>query len=144
MWEKIGVKTVLQPRDTAILEGMTDMGEYEHAVLEMSGNANTISRLDSFRTREWNSFYGDTYFNETLDKAAEEMDTAKRQALVKELGIYVIDEAVFLPLGDPYVVAAWWPWVKNYFGETECGYTNYAGIASNVWIDEKLKAEMGK
>ncbi|GAI54812.1 unnamed protein product, partial [marine sediment metagenome] len=47
------------------------------------------------------------------------------------------------PLGTAYCLSAYWPWLKNYYGELECGYFDYAPMQSSLWIDETMKDELG-
>ena len=48
---------------------------------------------------------------------------------------------VFLPA--PHYFIAWWPWVKNYNGETRAGAAKPGPIYARVWIDQDLKKKMG-
>ncbi len=143
MWAKIGVELILQPHDDAVFEGINHGGTYEHAILNTAGNAGTITRLNDVRSKDSLVLHYDEWFNEQIVEAATEMDEAKRNAVMKELGIYVIDEAALLPLGTPYLLSCYWPWVKNYYGETESGWTNYTPFLSTLWIDQELKEDMG-
>jgi peptide/nickel transport system substrate-binding protein len=43
----------------------------------------------------------------------------------------------------PYVYGAWWPWVKNYYGEIRVGAWRSAPILARVWIDQEMKKAMG-
>lgn len=63
--------------------------------------------------------------------------------MLKELGIYCIDQVSHIPMGNPTLLLAWWPWVKNYYGEIDGGYDNCSAYVSTLWIDQDLKAEMG-
>ncbi len=42
-------------------------------------------------------------------------------AELKKLIVYAIDQAPAIILPQPYVYVAWWPWVKNYYGEIRVG-----------------------
>ncbi len=144
MWAKIGVELILQPHDDAVFEGLKNTSNFEHIIINMASSAGTVSRLDMFRALKSAVLHYDEWFNEQAVKAATEMDEAKRNAMVKELGVYIIDQVAWMPLGLPYSLSCWWPWVKNYYGETECGFTNYSPLTSTLWIDQDLKAEMLK
>jgi peptide/nickel transport system substrate-binding protein len=37
------------------------------------------------------------------------------------------------------VYSAWWPWVKNYHGETRIGAVKPNAIYARIWIDQELK-----
>ena len=55
----------------------------------------------------------------------------------------MIDEAMYLWLPIPYVYTAWWPWVKNYNGELRAGAQRPGPIYARLWIDQKMREEMG-
>ena len=61
----------------------------------------------------------------------------------KELMKYVLDQAYVVSRPIYPQATFWWPWLRNYSGETQIGYfdTNY--WASYIWIDEDLKKSMG-
>ncbi|MBA7695662.1 hypothetical protein ES703_104294 [subsurface metagenome] len=43
----------------------------------------------------------------------------------------------------PYIVNAYWPWLKNYYGEVETGFFNFTPMTSRLWIDQDMKADLG-
>jgi peptide/nickel transport system substrate-binding protein len=143
MWQKIGVKVILQPRDDATFESLKSSG-WEDLMLTSIGNAGEVLRADSYRLQEWDPYYADEWFKTQIVKAASEMDESKRNAMLKELGIYCIDGAGRLPLGTPYLLKPYWRWVKNYYGEVEAGFTNYSPMLSRLWIDQELKKALTK
>jgi len=144
MWSKVGVELILQPHEEASLTSLSVAGAFE-ASLASGGNGNAVSTLLSFKNQHpvWNFYAHDEYYCETIAAAAAESDIAKRNALLKELGIYVIEQCERIPLGNPYLLCCSWPWVKNYYGEIESGSMNYSPMTSTLWIDQDLKAEMG-
>lgn len=48
---------------------------------------------------------------------------------------------IFLPI--PYNYNIWWPWVKNFHGETSTGYARFNRNIRYLWIDQDLKKSMG-
>jgi peptide/nickel transport system substrate-binding protein len=61
----------------------------------------------------------------------------------RELMKFVLDQAYVVP-GPAYPLTTfWWPWVKNYSGESSVGYYMYDSWATFVWIDQPLKKSMG-
>jgi len=77
----------------------------------------------------WNSaMWSDPAFDEKWQQTATERDPAKRNELLKELGVYAVENSLYvmLPLGDYYRYA--WPWVRNYYGENTVGAFNSGGI----------------
>jgi peptide/nickel transport system substrate-binding protein len=61
----------------------------------------------------------------------------------KELMKYVLDQAYAIPV--PYVSTTtfWWPWLKDYSGETTIGYYDMPNWVPFTWIDQDLKKSMG-
>ena len=88
------------------------------------------------------SFYNNPEVDSLLEKAEKTFDDAERQRTMEELFAKITDDAPILPIPFRGVYAAWWPWVKNFYGE------NYYWWAEPpydlVWIDQNLKKQMGK
>jgi peptide/nickel transport system substrate-binding protein len=80
-----------------------------------------------------------------LERIVENPDLPAKEAFaeMKKLGVYAIDQAPAIWLPGPYVYSAWWPWVKNYYGEIRVGAWRSAPILARVWIDQDLKKKMG-
>ncbi|MFC1860537.1 ABC transporter substrate-binding protein [Chloroflexota bacterium] len=145
MWSKIGLDIELQPIDTALMLKYSQTGGYVGLrFTALAKNANKISRsLDSLRAVKQEPLYYDDYYQAEMDKIVGERDVAKRTAMLKEIAIYVIGHGGVAALAEPFMLNCWWPWIKNYYGETECGYYNYNWLHSTLWLDQDLKAEMG-
>jgi len=143
MWAKIGVDLILQPREETVVIGMENVGKWDNILMKSQATASQMSKLDAFRTKPWMPYYYDEYYCDLVDKAMTETDAVKRDPMIKELATLFIDEAVNMPTGNALQICAWWPWVKNYYGETESAYDNYTPMISTLWIDQVLKAEMG-
>jgi peptide/nickel transport system substrate-binding protein len=92
----------------------------------------------------WNpSQYSDPAFDAKVAEMYRERDESKRQAIAKELTREILDKAPYIWLPTPYIFTAWWPWVKNYGGELRAGAVRPAPIYARIWIDQKLKRELG-
>ncbi|MBA7556997.1 Heme-binding protein A [subsurface metagenome] len=87
------------------------------------------------------SMYSNPELEELFAKAKVTVDTAERTAILEKLFIMVTDDAVAVPIAHPFELVYWWPWVKNYYGETArmCLDPPY----EFMWLDLDLKAEMG-
>lgn len=83
-------------------------------------------------------------FDDLMAKAATEMDLPKQNALVKEAGKILAPEFTHIPL---YLIPNrnyWWPWVKNYYGEsTATDDATFAAVVRFMWIDQQKKKAMG-
>jgi len=46
-------------------------------------------------------------------------------------------------LGTDFGMTLWWPWLKNFYGESDAGSFQSGSIIARMWIDQDMKAEMG-
>ena len=63
---------------------------------------------------------------------------AKADEIYRELMPYLQEQAYYIPRPSPYSYVIWWPWLKNYHGETTVGLW-----LPFIWIDQNLKKSMG-
>jgi len=92
----------------------------------------------------WNtSSYSNKYIDDMYGKAIATVDLTERNAIWKELYLLMVDEVAYIPIGAPYVLTYWWPWVKNYYGEFGIGQNTPSPAWAAIWIDQELKAKMG-
>ena len=94
----------------------------------------------------WNaSMMSDAYLDKTAKKLSTDPDLSQKQldAELKKLGVYIIEQAPGIMLAGTYYYAAWWPWVKNYYGEQRVGSHRGAPIIARIWLDQALKKKMG-
>jgi len=114
--------------------------------LAQSGHVNptTTLRKNFLSGQQWNIAQ---YSNPDVDERILEMlrtrDEETRQEIARALTIQMLDEAAYLWLPCQYVHTAWWPWVKNYNAEIRAGAQRPGPIYARIWIDQKMKKEMG-
>ena len=146
MWADLGVTLNLVGLEEAAYVGLTFYpGEYKHAAMGgATGNVNPYEALQLLGETS-NNWWNDEYFNTQLALALSEIDTGKRNAILKDLAVYAVHNAVSIPLGSPPVLHFWWPWLKNYYGEDWTGdyNSNYTPLTSTLWIDQDLKETLG-
>jgi len=85
--------------------------------------------------------FSDPYVDQQLEKAKVMVDLVEREAIFKEIGLKVLNESLSIPFGWPPKYNYWWPWIKNYYGESY--YFIHNPPYDLMWIDQDLKAEMG-
>ena len=56
--------------------------------------------------------------------------------LYREMLPYIVEQAYYIPTPTPTNYALWWPWLKNFYGETPVRFAVYC------WIDQDLKQPM--
>jgi len=91
------------------------------------------------------SYIDDPICKEAKDKmmGVSIMDPAAADAMNKELMKYVLDQAWEIPSPAPPGYHFWWPWIKNYHGESSLGFDNGYSYAKYIWLDQDLKKSMG-
>jgi peptide/nickel transport system substrate-binding protein len=143
---KVGVVVDIEPMEyAAYLSAMTTK---THAAGYLSGTGvvnPTTSLRKSFKTGQtWNpSMWSDPEFDRRITDAESTRDETERQRKIKELTVEMLDQAPYIWLPTVYNYIAWWPWVKNYGGELRAGAVRPAPIYARIWIDQKLKRELG-
>ena len=138
-WSKIGVTVDMRPMETAAY------AEFE------SREVGVVPPYDVWLHGEFNidplitiggrfSWY---YFDDFL-KAKKTADGEARMDILKDICVRAIDDVVpGIPLGTPYFLQASWPWVKNWYGETEESAWGTSHINARIWIDQELKKNLG-
>ena len=144
--EKVGVKMEIQPMEyPAFLAAMTSK-KHEAGYFMNAGHTNpTTSIRKSFVTGQtWNpSMWSDPAYDRKMEEVYRTRDEAKRQQMLREMTVEILDKAPYLWLPTPYVFSAWWPWVQNYEAELRAGAERPGPIYARIWIDQEMKKKMG-
>lgn len=107
-------------------------------------NPTTTIRKSFVKNQVWNpSQYSDAEYDKKMDIAYLERDEVKRQKMLKEMTVEILDKAPYIWLPTPYLYTAWWPWVQNYGGELRAGAVRPGPIYARIWIDQDMKKKMG-
>ena len=72
-------------------------------------------------------------------EAAKTVDAHERNKILKELGLYIFEEAISVQLPVAYRYTFWQPWLKGYSSEF---VGSYGPIKLYAWIDRKMKWEI--
>ncbi|MBU2646000.1 ASCH domain-containing protein [bacterium] len=143
---KIGVTLELEPM--AYGNYLSVMLQKKHGPAYFFGNGHTnpiIMLRKNFTPYPWNAhMFSDPAFDKKMAEMMKTLDETKRIRMIKELGAYANEQVPYVQLPNPYAFSAWWPWVKNYHGEQYNGAYRYGPIHARIWIDQKLKDQMGK
>lgn len=146
-WSKLGVKLDIESYAPADQHVYGFERNYKHVVYDSIEIANAILTLR--QAGETGHFLNlstsnDTYFDGEMAKVMSETDDAKRTAMMKELGVYILGQVYAIPGASLLQANYWWPWLKNYYGEVSIGdVADYEVVLSHAWIDQELKKEMG-
>jgi peptide/nickel transport system substrate-binding protein len=144
--EQVGVKLEIQPMEYgAFLSAMTSKTNAPGYFMN-NGHTNptTTIRKSFLQGQVWNpSQWHDPAYEAKMMSAYRERDEGKRQQILRELTVEILDKAPYVWLPTPYIYTAWWPWVKNYNGELRAGAVRPGPIYARLWIDQEMKKSMG-
>ena len=143
---RVGIRMVIQPMEYAAFLSAMKSRTHSAGYMMASGHTNPTTTLrKNFKTMQtWNaSQYSDPDVDRRIDEYHKLRDEQQRIEMVRELTIHMLDEAPYLWLPTQYVYTAWWPWVKNYGGELRAGAFRPGPIYARIWLDQKLKRELG-
>ena len=145
-WSLLGINPVLNLVDSATFSSYWtgDGSNFEGVILNTGANSKTSRGIENERTCMYIACSGDPYFNELMDNMMAEPDAAAREAILKESAIYFIEQCNEIGLVSTSCLTCWWPWVQNYYGETDSGGSgNIANAAAYAWVDAAMKTDMG-
>ncbi|MEW6184402.1 MAG: ABC transporter substrate-binding protein [Thermodesulfobacteriota bacterium] len=94
----------------------------------------------------WNPhIMSDPYVDKTWNDIVQNPKLTDKTAAaeIKKLSVYIMEKVPCIILPTSYRYSAWWPWVKNYYGEIRVGAHRSAPIITRIWIDEEMKKKMG-
>lgn len=146
MWAKVGVEMELETVDYGTYTNVLVNRSYEEmAHGEDAGAATYCKGMNWYGPQRYNGSYID---DPVLTRAVEAMMEAwpnetECMKIHKQTMPYLLARAYTIPLPKPVTYRFWWPWVKNYSGESGVGYYNQPNFAKYVWIDQELKKSMG-
>jgi peptide/nickel transport system substrate-binding protein len=146
MWSKIGVEATLSPREQVALTNIQDRVAYEqmtaaayppNASWPEAAELQGVTRSNASLIKDQKVDDAVTHWNITAIT-----DQKAAMAETKELMKYVLDQAWMIPAPRYPQTTLWWPWLKNYSGETTMGWLA-AFWPRYVWVDQNLKKSMG-
>ncbi len=146
-YQRIGVKVVAKPLDYPSFRAAMRAPDQALGYLTRADEGNPFQVLRSrFVTGQtWNpAFHSDKWHDETFFKALTMKDREELDPLLKKMNVRLISERVpMVWLPTPTMYEAWWPYVKNYWGEHSIGTQDPGPIYARIWIDQKMRKEMG-
>ena len=152
MWADIGVEVEIIPVELVGLLARLHGHEYEDSLYYIyhggGGGVSDPSLIEFSWVKnyaEWD--YGKSvdgsWYEDQYHKAVASRDAAERTAILQELGTYKHEALPYIPFPVPYLINAYWPWVRNYYGEINGARANYTPMIARLWIDQELKQELG-
>jgi peptide/nickel transport system substrate-binding protein len=147
LWERIGISTKIISMEAGTSSAMRTSHDYEDSYLTETGTSMIPWHISLGLYGEGRTYnfaeYKNQDFNDLFLACEVEMDWDTMLNQGKELFLMLLDDAPYIPLGNPIQISYNWPWVENYYGEIETGFCTYTPMLSRLWIDQRLKSEMG-
>ncbi len=143
-WKKIGVELELNTMEFVALQ--TRASKQEHSMLVLSNPSGTpasMMSLQSVTSTHNATLWSPPGYEELRKEILQEADPAKRAEKIKKINILHALGFHTIPLAVTSQYNAWWPWLKNYYGEGGAGYHVPEPVLARIWIDEDLKKELG-
>lgn len=148
MWSKIGVELEIEPKDYATFQGIAIRRAYDDMLYGWYGGIGAFWKGISWTTP---SYANGSYINDPRcaqarqDMLAAFPDENKIDQIHREFMPYLLDQAYVIQLPAGYSYRFWWPWVRNYNGESSIGHYNVGSFSKYIWIDQEMKkALVGK
>ena len=147
MWAKVGIELTIDVKDTGVYNSLVNSRQHP-ALVAVSGNPNGVFHTQPSFTGTSSTnrvMVNDQFINDTMVKVRQIAVTkglADAVKLTREVTKRELELALEIPGPSGISSRFWWPWLKNYNGETSVGYFN--GYWQKwVWIDQDLKKSMG-
>ncbi|MDE0227486.1 MAG: ABC transporter substrate-binding protein [Spirochaetaceae bacterium] len=147
LWGEIGVELELRAMEpTAMMALFNSLEGYDIGVMTAPwNNPNTLGVIDQYTVGHGGNRanYENQYLTDRYREALKTVDTAEREATLRELVNILLDDVVTIPIGNKGQNVMWWPWVQNYYGELACGVWCLGRHIAPIWIDQNMKESMG-
>ncbi len=147
MWSKVGIDLTLQLYESGAARSIRSNLAWEHMTAAAVSPPGTYPEQLQYFTKNPlnNSQITDPYIWGEAEKAQKLAVTDFKGALAitRELMKYLLPQAYCIPTPVYPQYAFWWPWIKNYNGETSVGYFPGDSWVQWVWCDTALKKSMG-
>ncbi len=143
----VGVDMEIKPLESGVFNSIT-MGRTHEEMIYSHENVNLPFRMLTVRKE---STWTHTYYEHERTRAAYEAigrvigkDDAEVGRILKEIGPFILEQAVCIwpPVGHSYFM--WWPWLQNFYGSSGGGgYFTPNQYLCYIWYDTALKKSMG-
>lgn len=143
MWEKLGIHGKMKIMDRAGRNAIRGVRKFPDLLSHRMTTASPYIHMLGGSTLVGDPHWRDPYYDPEYKKALATVDDDKRAQMMKDLAVYYLQEVPVIPGVHSPVVNGYWPWLQNYSGELESSYNNYKEMITLMWIDQKMKADMG-
>jgi peptide/nickel transport system substrate-binding protein len=149
MWAKAGITATINVVDATSAATAFDQVTYKDCLMQQFTVVKPETTMNIARAIGAGSIYGNNdpvgVTHEAMYTAmSTEPDPVKRAANIQKLSLSLMDDVGTIGFTNPYVINAYWPWFKNYYGELDASYYNAMPMIMRGWIDQKMKTSLGK
>ncbi len=147
-WSKAGIDVTLDPHEPVSMVGIWSSFSYkELCVCIYAPNSTWPEQANYNNVSNWvnTARVNDPTVNDGVKKAQEQAvtDFTGAMKVTKDLMKYLLGQAYAIPTPRYPQTNFWWPWVKNYDGETTVGYFPGFSWMKYVWVDQELQKSLG-
>ncbi|MBI4180498.1 MAG: ABC transporter substrate-binding protein [Chloroflexi bacterium] len=143
-WGKVGIDLEIKPMDDSAMQAFQLKHTHDQMYYHGRSSFNPHVMYSSLTGGMYNmSIVSDPKLDNYYEKmAGAYFDRVKRDALMKEMNLYVLPLAHYVYIPLPYYYYFWQPWMKNYHGERSVGNMNTGGEMKWVWIDQEMRKSL--
>jgi peptide/nickel transport system substrate-binding protein len=148
MWSKVGVDLTIDARETVVWNNLWSARSYDQIIHgSIGGWGVAYSGINYKGSGSTNGSYvaPDPIVDDAvakMQKAVLNDGQAAQDPIHKELMKYVLDQVWAIGFPNAGAYDMWWPYLKNYHGETGIGRYNNWNWAKYSWIDQTMKSKM--
>ncbi len=143
-WGKIGVTATIVSLNATQLASQKDNLTFTGYLCYQVATASPLTPLQWYQNGGMGSIYAasDPIAIEANAAQAEENATARDTDMTQVFKDALLDAGI-LGMTNPYVLNCYWPWLENYYGETDAAYHNQVIMIREMWINQTLKTQDG-
>jgi peptide/nickel transport system substrate-binding protein len=149
MWSKVGIELTITPLELGVYNNRWVARNYDELFYGGMASPGTFRSMVS--TQGAGGGYNLSYIADKrlADGKIQMMDLFSKgddagvAKLHRQLCGYIYEDAWAVSTPAQTSTSFWWPWMKNYHGETALGILNTWGWTKFVWIDSDMKKTLG-
>jgi peptide/nickel transport system substrate-binding protein len=147
-WSKIGVDLTLKQQENSAYNSNLLARNYDSMAYAIYGAHGIYLNMlnwvgDTVYNGTWNMEPKSQPAYDAMNDAIAKGDLPKADAIYKDFAKEMMGQVWTIPYPRPYSHTVWWPYLKNYHGETSVGYLNGFSWATFAWIDQDMKKSLG-
>jgi peptide/nickel transport system substrate-binding protein len=144
-WEEIGVDVTVETFEQVTWRQNMYDHIYDLSIQTGGAGQELYNQLMTHTTPHWTNWSGisDPVYDEMIREMAITIDTDERNAIMREAYLYLHERVPAIEVNPTMRGHFWWPWIKNYYGESNVAEKVFHIPLAHAWIDQDMKKEMG-